>query len=152
MLYVVFLSVNFDLYFFLIADTTDSTSTMTNEDESSYELSSDHHPVSYQPLVGLECTTTPSSPSADELELMRSKGAIPKHYQRHSTHQTWKESTPAAVSVSASKTKGQPAKVFCSIFFKTVKDRCVYGEEEKEDKAYVCFLLSFPVIINDFFF
>ncbi|XP_025105785.1 pecanex-like protein 1 isoform X5 [Pomacea canaliculata] len=94
---------------FTSADTTDSTSTMTNEDESSYELSSDHHPVSYQPLVGLECTTTPSSPSADELELMRSKGAIPKHYQRHSTHQTWKESTPAAaVSVSASKTKGQP--------------------------------------------
>ncbi|KAK7103857.1 pecanex-like protein 1 isoform X2 [Littorina saxatilis] len=71
----------------LNSDMTDSTSTITNEAESSYDLSSPADPPpmsSYQPLVGLECTTTPSSPSADELELMRSKGAIPKRYKHHS--------------------------------------------------------------------
>ncbi|XP_048259849.1 pecanex-like protein 1 isoform X1 [Haliotis rufescens] len=65
-------------------DVSESTSTITNEGESSYDVSSDQHNAGYQPLAGLECTTTPSSPSTDELEVMRSQGAIPKHYQRRS--------------------------------------------------------------------
>ena len=62
------------------ADVSDSTSTVTNEEDSSYELSSDQQNILYQPLDGLECTTSPSSPSTDELEMMKSRGAIPKHY------------------------------------------------------------------------
>ena len=84
---------------------TDSTSTVTNEGESSYDLSSpaDVPPVnSYQPLMGLECTTTPSSPSADELEVMRSKGAIPKRYKQPSLSARGQLGPPAAASSSSS--------------------------------------------------
>lgn len=81
---------------------TDSTSTMTNEGESSYEMSSEQHPISYQQLMGLECTTTPSSPSADELEQMRSGGAIPKHYQRHSVQTSRREMSDSTCPSSSS--------------------------------------------------
>ena len=86
------------------ADMTDSTSTVTNEGESSYDLSSplDQPPINnYQPLVGLECTTTPSSPSADELELMRSKGAIPKRYKQPSVSSRAEHGPPTSSSSSA---------------------------------------------------
>ena len=55
----------------------------------------------YQPLVGLECTTTPSSPSADELELMRSKGAIPKRYKQPAASSRAEHGPAAASSSSA---------------------------------------------------
>ena len=73
---------------FYHTDYTDSNSTLTNEGGSSLDLSSpsqsatDSGPIirTFPPLAGLECTTTPSpsSPSADELEVLRSQGAIPK--------------------------------------------------------------------------
>ena len=57
-------------------DLTDTSSTVTNEGDSTFE-SSPQYPVHYEILQEVD-TPTSSTPSADELEIMRQQGAIPK--------------------------------------------------------------------------